>query len=196
MKYLDYSPADVPKFLKTLKAYLIHLGILSEKMFRMFETFDQPPAKLSRVNSDGKTENLDPSILTVSIRKGLANLSKMARIAAKEGFYLADPKKIEMVEEWTSNVVTINSNKSMLSTSTPTSSLPTSAIMKFPNFELKKFTAFEGDVNKYLESVAHDFTEKKVSSFLEDEVYCKNHADTSKGYCVTIFKSFKGSQFD
>lgn len=67
---------------------------------------------------------------------------------------MGDPKKIEMVEEWTSNVVDIN-NKNLLTTTPASSSLPTHTIehKKFFDFELKKFTTFNDDVNAFLKSV-------------------------------------------
>lgn len=111
---------------------------------------------------------------------------------------MGDATKTKLAEEWNSNVIAIKNKKNLLSTSTSTSSLPTSTIehKKFPDFELKKFTTFDGNINDFLESVAHDFTEKKVSSFLTDEVFCLQHLDILKGYCISIFKSFKGSQFE
>lgn len=75
MKYLDYYPADVPKFLKTLKVYLLHLGISSERSFKMFKSFDLPPDTLEQTTSDGKTEQLDTSLISLTIHMGLEKLS-------------------------------------------------------------------------------------------------------------------------
>ena len=193
---LDYHPTDVPRFSKTLKAYLTHLGITNEKTFQLFDEFPQPPTTLKRKTSDGKEEDLNSSVLTIVILRGLAHLSKITKTATMEGLYLEDPNKIDLIEEWTNNVVKIN-NKLLLTKTTPTSSFRSNGTeKKFPDFELKKFNTFDGDVNKYLESVVHDFTEKKVISFLDDSIYAVQHPDTSKGYCFTLFKSFKNSQFE
>ena len=46
MTYMDYHPTDVPRFSKTLKAYLTYVGIMNEKTFTMFDEFPKPPAIL------------------------------------------------------------------------------------------------------------------------------------------------------
>ena len=150
MKYLDYYPVDIPKFSKTLKAYLLHLGISSERSFKMFDSFDLPKDTLEQTTSDGKTEQLDTSLISLTICMGLEKLSQIVNIATKEGYFMGGATKIKLAEEWTSNLIAIK-NKNTLSTSTSTSSLPTSAIehKTFPDFELKKFTTFDGNINDF-----------------------------------------------
>lgn len=191
---LDYRPSDVLRFSKTLKGYLTYLGITNERAFQLFNEFPPPPPTLTRKTSNRKDKNLNSLVLTIVILWGLAHLSKITKIATMEGLYLENPKKIDLIEERTTNVVKINHSNTLLNKTTPTFSICSNRLdKKFPDFKLKKFTIFDGDVNKYLESVVCNFTEKKVISFLDDLTYVVQHPDTSIGYCFALFKSFKNS---
>ena len=53
---LGYHSTDVPRFSKTLKAYLTHLVITNKKTFQLFDKFPQPPSTLKRKTSDGNKE--------------------------------------------------------------------------------------------------------------------------------------------
>ena len=89
-------------------------------------------------------------------------------------------------------MITISTRDAAAATPAQPTQQITGAI-KFPTFELIKYSTFGDDVNKYIETVEHEFTENKVISFLNDETYADNHKDTSKAYCFTIFKSLIGS---
>ena len=99
MKYLDYHITDVPKFSKTLKAYLLHLGIVSERSFKIFYSFDPPPNTLGRTTSDGKVEQLDTSLISLTICKGLEKLSQIVNVTTKESYFMEDAKKIKLAKE-------------------------------------------------------------------------------------------------
>ena len=196
VQYLDINPADATLFSKTLTAYLLELGITSEKSFAMMKEFPAPTGPLKRTNSNGDAEELESAPISFLIRQALTDLARVSKTVGVEKYFMEDASKIDMISEWADHVVALPTDK----TSTPASATTVDAIAtntrKFPSFVLKKFVTYEGEVAEFLDDIKTDFTEKKVVSFLDDESYANQHLDTSKAYCLTLFKALSGSPFN
>ena len=183
--YLDFTPDNVTDHDKAVEAYLLSLGVTSEKSLSRMKSFPVPGATLKR-----------KELVTFSILRALETMAVMVKMVNKELFYLDDPSKIDSLLEWSEQVTEFRRNSAVKPVST-TTLLSSNAIEKrFPNLELKKFTAFDGDNDKFLMAVFKDFTEKKIISFLENEIFADTYPDESKAYCFTLFKSLNGSAYE
>ena len=181
---LDFKHDNDVSLKRTITSYFNTIGIKNEQTLAMMTDisfFHEPK------NEDEK------STITFIARMAMVQLAKITKTVRLNQCFLNDPDKIFLLVDWHDQMENIEEKKnSKLLSNGPQQTQAVSA-PKFPTFDLKKFSTFEDDVNAYLESVEHDFTENKVVSFLQDESYADQHKDTSKAYCFTIFKSLNGS---
>ena len=129
-------------------------------------------------------------LITFAICNGLERISEIAKEAQKQSLCLDEASKIQLAEEWI-NCLIDNKSKVRVPLPSPGQNIVNVYLKRFPTFKLKQFIEFEGNVQKYIDSVEEDFTENKVISFLEDASYAANYADVSKSYCLTLLKSLK-----
>ena len=175
---------DIDGHLTTVvESYFKKIGIKNEKTLSMMKDIKYYP----EAQGDEEIEHI-----TLVTRMTFVQLSSIAGTVRHHNYWLSDPLKILLLVDWHDQMITISTRDAAAATPAQPTQQITGAI-KFPTFELIKYSTFGDDVNKYIETVEHEFTENKVISFLNDETYADNHKDTSKAYCFTIFKSLIGS---
>ena len=185
INYLDFNPDDITDHNKAIEAYLHSLGVTSEKSLSRMRSFPAPPATLKR-----------GELVTFSILQALETIAKVVNVANKEKFFLQDASKIDSLLEWSEQVTEFRKNSAVKPDSMKTVSTSNVVEKRFPNIELKKFTTFDGDTDKFLVAVFKDFTEKKIISFLNSVSFSDSYPDDSKAYCFTLFKSLNGSPYE
>ena len=185
LHYLDFTPDNETDHNKAIEAYLTSLGVTSEKALSRVDKFPAPDDAMKR-----------KELVTFSILRALETIANVVKIANKEKFFLHDSSKIDSLLEWSDQVTEIRQNSAVKPGSTTTLSSSNAVEKRFPSLELKKFTSFDGDNDKFLMAVFKDFTEKKIISFLENEKFADTYPDESKAYCFTLFKSLNGSAYE
>ena len=179
----DLDP-DINSYLITVvNSYFKKIGIKNEKKLSMMSDIKY----YTEAKSDDEIEHIN-----LLARMTFVQLSSITGTVCHHNYWFSNPLKILFLVDWHKQMLTISTCDTAAATPTTTPQQITSAI-KFPMFELTKYSTFGDDVNKYIKAVEHDFTENKVISFLQEEAYADKYKDTSKAYCFTIFKLLIGS---
>ena len=113
-------------------------------------------------------------------------ISEIAREAHRQSICLDEPKNIKFVDEWITCLID-NQAKKIANKQSFVNNIG----RKFPTFQLRKFMNFQGNVQKYLDSVETTFKENQVYSFLKDVLYTGIHLYISTLYHTTLLSSLE-----
>ena len=152
VQYLDINPADATLFSKTLTAYLVELGIASEKSFAMMKEFPAPTGPLKRKNSSGDVEELEPAPISFLIRQALTDLARVSKTVGVEKYFMEDASKIDMISKWADHAVALPNNKTPKPASAMAVDASATNTRKFPSFVLKKFVTYKARWPNFLKT--------------------------------------------